>query len=206
MLEMSETVGSASDATSGLLEQMEKIKGILNDINSIAGQTNLLSLNASIEAARAGEHGKGFAVVADQIRNLSEDSKKSAESIKDIIDDLSGTVESVVGKISAGAAAAKESSVKIENLIGKLDNVNSTANEATDVVSEEYNVIGNIKERFDDIQQELDNVAATSEENASMVAEIGNSIVNQTDYVIRLSESIGNIKGTSEKLEEHFNN
>lgn len=60
MLEMSETVGSASDATSGLLEQMEKIKGILNDINSIAGQTNLLSLNASIEAARAGEPWKRF--------------------------------------------------------------------------------------------------------------------------------------------------
>ena len=47
MLEMSETVGQASDATAGLLEQMNTITGILNDINAIAGQTNLLSLNAS---------------------------------------------------------------------------------------------------------------------------------------------------------------
>lgn len=205
MLEMSETVGQASDATAGLLEQMNTITGILNDINAIAGQTNLLSLNASIEAARAGEHGKGFAVVADQIRVLSEDSRKSADSIKEIILTLTETVNGVVDKISAGADAAKNSSVQIEDLIGKLDTVNNFAESATVVVKEEYDVIGEVKRQFDDIQEELDTVAATSEENASMVAEIGNNIVNQTDYVMKLSDSIGSLKESSKKLEEHFN-
>lgn len=205
MLEMSETVGQASDATAGLLEQMNTITGILNDINAIAGQTNLLSLNASIEAARAGEHGKGFAVVADQIRVLSEDSRKSAYSIKEIILTLTETVNGVVDKISAGADAAKNSSVQIEDLIGKLDTVNNSAESATVVVKEEYDVIGEVKRQFDDIQEELDTVAATSEENASMVAEIGNNIVNQTDYVMKLSGSIDSLKESSKKLEEHFN-
>ena len=205
MLEMSETVGQASDATAGLLEQMNTITGILNDINAIAGQTNLLSLNASIEAARAGEHGKGFAVVADQIRVLSEDSRKSADSIKEIILTLTETVNGVVDKISAGADAAKNSSVQIEDLIGKLDTVNNSAESATVVVKEEYDVIGEVKRQFDDIQEELDTVAATSEENASMVAEIGNNIVNQTDYVMKLSGSIDSLKESSKKLEEHFN-
>lgn len=204
MLEMSETVGNASDATSGLLEQMEKISGILNDINSIAGQTNLLSLNASIEAVRAGEHGKGFAVVADEIRALSEDSRKSANSIKEIIMMLTETVNSVVEKISAGAAA-KESSEQIEDLIRRLEAVNRSAEGATVIVKEEYDIIGNVKSEFDDIQEELDTVAATSEENASMVAEISNSIVNQTEYVLKLSDSIDNLKESSQKLEEHFN-
>ena len=200
MLEMSETVGQASDATAGLLEQMNTITGILNDINAIAGQTNLLSLNASIEAARAGEHGKGFAVVADQIRVLSEDSRKSADSIKEIILTLTETVNGVVDKISAGADAAKNSSVQIEDLIGKLDTVNNSAESATVVVKEEYDVIGEVKRQFDDIQEELDTVAATS-----MVAEIGNNIVNQTDYVMKLSGSIDSLKESSKKLEEHFN-
>ena len=124
---------------------------------------------------------------------------------KEIILTLTETVNGVVDKISAGADAAKNSSVQIEDLIGKLDTVNNSAESATVVVKEEYDVIGEVKRQFDDIQEELDTVAATSEENASMVAEIGNNIVNQTDYVMKLSGSIDSLKESSKKLEEHFN-
>lgn len=204
MLEMSQVVSTASDATAGLIGQMDKIAGILDDINSIAGQTTLLSLNASIEAARAGEAGRGFAVVAEQIRILSDDSRNSAESIKSIIQVLSETVNDVVDKIMTGAQAAKESSEKMNQLIDCFKAVRSSTNDATVVVRDEYEIISRIKQEFDDIQEELDTVAATSEENAAMVSDIGNNIVKQTDSIFGLSDKIGGLKDTSRELEEHF--
>lgn len=63
----------------------QQIAQIIGEIEDIASQTNLLSLNASIEAARAGEAGKGFAVVADQIGKLANDSAQSAVNTRELI-------------------------------------------------------------------------------------------------------------------------
>lgn len=71
----------------------QQIGAIISEIEGIASQTNLLSLNAAIEAARAGEAGKGFAVVADQIRNLAEQSARSAVNTRALIENSLNEVE-----------------------------------------------------------------------------------------------------------------
>ena len=80
---------------------------ILAAIKKVAGQTNLLALNAAIEAARAGEHGRGFAVVAGEVRNLSQDTRSSADKIAELLDRLETEVKDAVGVIESSANHAE---------------------------------------------------------------------------------------------------
>lgn len=145
-------------------ETSEQIGKIIAEIEDIASQTNLLSLNASIEAARAGDAGKGFAVVADQIRNLAEQSAKSAINSKDLIEasirevengnrnatKVSESIEEVVNGVQMVADSAKkmkavsleqsESMEQTDAAVGKIAEVvqnNSAAAEETSATSEE---------------------------------------------------------------------
>lgn len=108
-----------------------KIGDIISEIESIAAQTNLLSLNASIEAARARESGRGFAVVVDQIRELADQSAQAAVDTRELI-------EASIREVSEGNSAAGHASDSIESVVegikqisGVIQSNAATAEEAS---------------------------------------------------------------------------
>ena len=202
--DMSETVSSAQGATDTLQEEMKHITDILGEINAIASQTNLLSLNASIEAARAGEHGRGFAVVADEIRTLSEQSTAAAGNIKEILNGLAVTTGDVSAKINAGAQAAIEGVEKMQSLLEVFDKIRKSTDDANQVVREEYEVIENVKRDFEEIHGEIETLVATTEENTAMITNIAESITKQRDSVGDVKSEIVNISDLSDTLKGHF--
>lgn len=201
---MSKTVTAAQTATEGLLNEMNRITDILEQINEIASQTNLLSLNASIEAARAGEHGKGFAVVANEIRGLSEQSASAADNIHQILTGLADTTQNVANQITAGAQAAAEGVDKMGNLLKLFDGIRDSADEASAVVSDEYRVIENVRNDFEQIHVEIETLVATSEENTAMITNIMDSISKQHNCVEVVKTEINSIANLSDGLRTHF--
>ena len=98
---MSETVTGASSRILALEERIGQVSSIANVIKEIAGQTNLLALNAAIEAARAGEQGRGFAVVADEVRKLAERTSSATTEIEQMITGIQSDTSSAVGAMNA---------------------------------------------------------------------------------------------------------
>ena len=204
ILSMEQTVNSARESTDSLLTEMDKITSILGEINSIASQTNLLSLNASIEAARAGEHGRGFAVVADEIRGLSEESSKAANNIQRILTWLVDTTSQVSKEITAGATEAAASVQMVDGLLNVFANINTTTEEANKIVEEEYEIIDHVKEHFTHIQNEIETLVATSEENSATIQNITETISSQNDSIKNISSEIELLSNLSTDLESHF--
>ncbi|NOQ36815.1 MAG: hypothetical protein GQ569_13125 [Methylococcaceae bacterium] len=119
-----------------LSEQTSQIGNVTEAVKDIANQTNLLALNAAVEATRAGEHGKGFTVVSQEIRKLAEQSKKSAEHISNLVDNIQKVTNATVLAAEAGTQTAQHSGRQVENAQQGFDVLSDSVNKIAEVLQQ----------------------------------------------------------------------
>ena len=157
MQELKEAISRISDCS-------KEIHSIIEVIEDIAGQTNLLSLNASIEAARAGEAGRGFAVVAEQVKNLAEQSTQAAGETTRLI-------QNTIHAVEKGMVIADETEASMTEVMEGAKGATEKMIQMADGLSKEVESVRQIDENIAHVAEIVDSNSAASEETAAISEE-----------------------------------
>ncbi|MBQ7582003.1 MAG: hypothetical protein IJU25_04210 [Lachnospiraceae bacterium] len=193
---MKEITGKINETNSAISD----IGSAIQAIESIAAQTNLLSLNASIEAARAGEAGRGFAVVADEIRSLADSSAESAKEIKQIIENVIALSSGTVGISNRVFDVITKEQSDIEQAQEKFN----VLSESVEASIHEIDTVRHMAEKLDGIRAELTDattdLGAISEELGASAQEVAASCQTVTEACTDTQNSTGEMRSINEDM------
>lgn len=158
------TNAQVAESMRQLRENVGSVKNITNTIVSISSQTNLLALNASIESARAGEAGRGFAVVAEQIRELSENTRRETEQISAILEELTRNADQTVEAVEKSVEVSTEQDRMISGVADQFNEMNRNVSELVGDISDIDNMIESLSTANNQIVDNIMQLSATTEE------------------------------------------
>ncbi|MGP0171374.1 methyl-accepting chemotaxis protein [Pseudomonas sp. NCHU5208] len=176
-----------------LAQSSEQIGSVLEVILSIAGQTNLLALNAAIEAARAGEAGRGFAVVADEVRNLAKRTQDSVEEIRQVIENLQNGTHEVSQTMQASHGQAQRNVSQVQQAVAALERIDK----AVSLITEMNLQIASAAEEQSSVAEEINR-------NVEAIRNVTESLAGQADQSAHVSHQLNELANHQQELMQQF--
>ena len=164
------------DAMARIDDTSQKIGNIISEIEEIASQTNLLSLNASIEAARAGEAGRGFSVVADQIRQLAEQTAKSAVDTRELI-------EGSLQEIQEGNTAADKVAASLNRVVDGIEQIAQSSKTISNTARSQADAMDQAEQGVNQISEVIQSNSAAAQESSATSEELSAEATSLDDLV-----------------------
>ncbi|MBP5152315.1 MAG: methyl-accepting chemotaxis protein [Lachnospiraceae bacterium] len=181
-------------------ESTAKIGEASSMIDSIAGQTNLLSLNASIEAARAGEAGRGFSVVADEIRSLSDESARSVQEINLMIRELQVNVENATRQSSIVRDAVAKQTSGVEDTRSSYKAIADNLTSINTEIEELSRISKTMQDNCTNVSAVMQNLSSAAEQNAASTEETTASIEEVLSMTEQINNGTGQVKERTDVL------
>lgn len=204
MRQSKETSAVTSEVQHHVTQLSDKLAGItkaVENIQEIASQTNLLSLNASIEAARAGEHGRGFSVVAEEIRKLADNSAKMADSIQNVIEEVKEYSDSAIGKVHEAETIVQMQSQSADNTASVFKSIDESMGK---LVSNMEHVSTDVDEMNQRRREALHSIHVISQLSAGTVQAakvVGDALERQIESANTLEGEARSLEGDMKELE-----
>ena len=193
-------INAATDASkiafNELTQSTADISSALKIIDSVASQTNLLSLNASIEAARAGEAGKGFSVVATEIKQLAEQTIESARSINQMVEAINIKTASSLETVVHSAQVVNENATLLSQAESDFEKMLQKQGQTINYIHHSDGLIKQLTKEIDGVQQMLQG-------NLENCRAINENIQNTTATIEELDATYEQVSSFAEQVKQN---
>ncbi|MDR2717485.1 MAG: methyl-accepting chemotaxis protein [Treponema sp.] len=195
-----------------IARESEGLLEITSVMENIASQTNLLSMNAAIEAAHAGDAGKGFAVVADEIRKLAESSSEQSKTIatvlkkiKDSIDTITGSTETVINKFEAIDTGIRTVADQLDHIRDAMTEQNDRSRQIIGVVKDLNGITEVVKNGAKEMLASSEEVIREGDNLKQITDEISGGMNKMVTSVDQINDTVNDVSGISGRNREDIN-